>query len=214
MIKLLLVARLTLVRSSLRALLDNSGQVEVVGDAASGKEAIKRIEQLNPQIIVLDMSQPGPVDIDTTVQIHNAHPHVHILGLSLTMEHQDIFGFLRAGASGYLTPNATRDELLTAIQTVVAGRTYLSSSVKDLAAKDYVALARGKGESKLDLLSAREREVLQLIADGHSSAAIARRIHISARTVDTHRHNIMKKLAIHSVAGLTKFAVRHGLSSL
>src|SRR5207302_2757673 len=128
---------------------------------------------------------------------------------------QHLFESLKAGAAGFITKDLTFPELLQAIRTAVASGTYLSPSVADLVLDDYFRRAQARDQgSELEILSNRERQVLQLIAEGNSSAEIAAAIHISARTVETHRHNIMKKLDIHSIAGLTKFAVRHGLSAL
>lgn len=215
MIKALLVEDMTLTRSGFRALLENSGKVEVIGEAADGREAIKLAEKLNPDIILMDVSMPGLNGIEATRQIRAAQPHIRILMLSMHTAGPYVFESLRAGAAGYVLKDATFPELLSAIETVVGGGTYLSPSLTNVAVEDYVRLARGQHDtSELDKLSTREREVLQLIAEGHSSSNIARQLHISARTVDTHRHNIMQKLDIHSVAGLTKFAVRHGLCSL
>jgi DNA-binding NarL/FixJ family response regulator len=215
MIKALLVEDMTLTRSGFRALLEDSGKVEVIGEAADGREAIKLAEKLNPDIILMDVSMPGLNGIEATRQIRAAQPHIRVLMLSMHTAGPYVFESLRAGAAGYILKDATFAELLSAIATVVGGGTYLSPTLTNVAVEDYVRLARGQHDtSELDKLSAREREVLQLIAEGHSSSNIARQLHISARTVDTHRHNIMQKLNIHSVAGLTKFAVRHGLCSL
>jgi DNA-binding NarL/FixJ family response regulator len=215
MLKLLIVEDMTLTRSGLRALLEDTHQVEVIGEAADGREAIKLAEELNPDVILMDVSMPGLNGIEAARQIHAGQPGIRILMLSMYNASQYVFESLRAGASGYCAKDATVTELLKAIQTVASGGTYLSSALTDIAVEDYVRLAQGKHDpSELGKLSAREREVLQLITEGHSSAEIARLLHISARTVDTHRHNIMQKLDIHSVAGLTKFAIRHGLSSL
>jgi DNA-binding NarL/FixJ family response regulator len=142
-------------------------------------------------------------------------PQVRVMMLSMHADRQYIFESLRAGASGYVLKNTALNELLSAIQTVVTGGTFLSGSLADLVMEDYLRRARGNhAETELEKLSAREREVLQLLAEGNSSSEIARRLHISTRTVDTHRQHIMEKLDIHSIAGLTRFAIRHGLSSL
>ncbi len=215
MIKTLLVEDMTLTRTGLRALLESTGEVEVVGEAADGREAVKLAEKLTPELILMDVTMPKLNGIDATRQIHAAQPQVRVLMLSMHSAGSYVFESLRAGAAGYIPKDATASELLTAMRTVVSGGTYLSPALTGVAVQDYVRLARGEHDtSELDKLSAREREVLQLISEGHSSASIARLLHISARTVDTHRHNIMRKLNIHSVAGLTKFAVRHGLCAL
>jgi DNA-binding NarL/FixJ family response regulator len=215
MIKVLLVDDMTLTRSGIRALLEDSGEVEVIGEAGNGREAIKQARKLNPAVILMDVTMPELNGIEATRQIHEAQPDIRILMLSIHTDSQYLFESLRAGAAGYVPKNAAFAELLAAIHTVAAGGTYVSPALAGTALEDYVRLAQGKNEvSELEKLSSREREVLQLIAEGNSSPAIARRLHISSRTVDTHRHNIMQKLAIHSVAGLTKFAIRHGVCSL
>jgi two-component system, NarL family, response regulator LiaR len=215
MIKALLVEDMALTRSGFRALLEDSGKVEVIGEAADGREAVKLAEKLNPDIVLMDVSMPGLNGIEATRQIRAAQPHIRVLMVSMHTAGPYVFESLRAGAAGYVPKDATFPELLSAIEAVAAGGTYLSPSLTNVAVEDYVRLARGQHDtSELDKLSVREREVLQLIAEGHSSSNIARLLHISARTVDTHRHNIMQKLNIHSVAGLTRFAVRHGLCSL
>src|SRR5262249_24401530 len=153
--------------------------------------------------------------IEATRQIRKAMPQVRVMMLSMHADRQYVFESLRAGASGYVLKNAAPTELLSAIQTVMTGGTFLSSSLADLVMEDYLRRARGQHtENDMEKLSARELEVRQLLAEGNSSSEIARRLHISTRTVDTHRQHIMEKLDIHSIAGLTRFAIRHGLTTL
>jgi DNA-binding NarL/FixJ family response regulator len=215
MIKVLLVEDLTLARAGFRALLDTSDELEVVGEAANGREAIRLAKKLNPDVILMDVAMPEMNGIEATVQIHAAQPHIRILMLSMHANRQYLFESLQAGASGFVPKDSAFSDLLKAIRSVVASGTYLSPSLADLVLDDYFRRAQGKNEkSELEILTSREREVLQLIAEGNSSTEIALHMHISARTVDTHRHNIMKKLDIHTIAGLTKFAIRNGLCSL
>jgi two-component system, NarL family, response regulator NreC len=213
--KVLLAEDLTLLRSGVRALLENTGKVQIVGEAADGREALKQAQKLNPDVVLMDVAMPEMNGIEATRQIRKAMPQVRVMMLSMHADRQYIFESLRAGASGYVLKNAALNELLSAIQTVVTGGTFLSGSLADLVMEDYLRRARGHhAETEMEKLSAREREVLQLLAEGNSSSEIARRLHISTRTVDTHRQHIMEKLDIHSIAGLTRFAIRHGLSSL
>src|SRR5580765_1159221 len=213
--KVLLVEDLTLNRSGIKALLEQSGEVQVVGEAADGREAIKLAQKLNPDVVLMDVAMPELNGIEATRQIRKSHPRIHIIMLSIHADRQYIFESLRAGASGYVPKNAAVNELLAAIKSVLSGGTFLSSSLANVVMENYLRRARGDNPlSDLEKLSAREREVLQLIAEGNSSVEIARRLHISARTVDTHRQHVMEKLDIHSIAGLTKFAIRHGLCSL
>src|SRR5262245_45427107 len=215
MIKVLLVEDLTLARAGFRALLDGSKDLEVVGEAANGREAVRLAKKLSPQVILMDIAMPEMNGIEATRQIHVAQPHIRILMLSMHVNRQYLFESLQAGAAGFIPKDSAFSELLAAIHSVVTSGTYLSPPLAHLVLDDYFRRAQGKHEiSELEILSSREREVLQLIAEGNSSADIAQVMHISARTVDTHRHNIMKKLDIHSIAGLTKFAIRNGLCSL
>src|SRR5438270_1082967 len=163
----------------------------------------------------MDVAMPELNGIEASRQIHAAQPQIRILMLSMHTNRQYLFESLRAGAAGFVPKDSAFNELLSAIQTVMTSGTYLSPPLAHLVLDDYFRRAQGKNElSEIEILSNREREVLQLIAEGNSSAEIAQTMHISARTVDTHRHNIMKKLDIHSIAGLTKFAIRHGLCAL
>jgi DNA-binding NarL/FixJ family response regulator len=215
MIKVLLVEDQALPRAGFRALLDTSADLEVVGEAANGREAVRLAKKLNPDVILMDVAMPDMNGIEASRQIHDAQPGIRILMLSMYTNRQYLFESLRAGAAGFVPKDSAFTELLSAIQTVVSSGTYLSPPLAHLVLDDYFRRAQGKDQmSELEILSNREREVLQLIAEGNSSAGIAQQMHISARTVDTHRHNIMKKLDIHSIAGLTKFAIRNGLCSL
>ncbi len=215
MIKVLLVEDLTLARAGLRALLDTSEELEVVGEAANGRDAVKLAKKLNPDVVLMDVAMPEMNGIEATRQIHDAQPNIRVLMLSMYANRQYLFESLQAGAAGFVPKDSAFSELLVAIRAVATNGTYLSPPLSHLVLDDYFRRAQGKNEvSELEILTSREREVLQLIAEGNSSAEIALATHISARTVDTHRHNIMKKLDIHSIAGLTKFAIRHGLCSL
>ena len=215
MIKVLLVEDLTLSRAGIRALLETADTLEVVGEAANGREAVRLAKKLEPDVILMDVAMPEMNGIEATRQIHVEQPQIRILMLSMHTNRQYLFESLQAGAAGFVPKDAAFAELLSAIHAVVANGTYLSPPLAHLVMDDYFRRAQGKNEvSELAVLSGREREVLQLIAEGNSSAEIAQTMHISARTVDTHRYNIMKKLEIHSIAGLTKFAIRNGLCSL
>lgn len=215
MIKVLLAEEMTLVRAGLRALLEQSGQIEVVADTGSNQEVVKLAQQYNPDVIVIGAAKPGANAVESIRRIRAALPCGRIVLLTVDTNGQQVFDALRAGIAGCIVMDATPAELLVALEGVIAGRTYLSPSLNNVAVEDYVRLGQGKHNgSELTTLSAREREVLRLIAEGHSSWIIGQRLFISGRTVDTHRHNIMKKFNIRSVAGLTKLAVRSGLSSL
>ncbi|MDB5291591.1 MAG: two component transcriptional regulator, LuxR family [Phycisphaerales bacterium] len=213
--RVLLVEDHTLVRSGIRSLLDSSPEVKVVGDVKGGREAVEFCQEHRPDLVLTDVEMPALNGIETARQLHALLPELRIVMLSMHDDPQYVFESLKAGASGYVLKDAAFTELLAAIRVVMSGRRYLSPPLADLVMDDYVRRANGEATgTDLDKLSAREREVLQLVAEGRSSAQVAAMIHISVRTVDTHRYNVMQKLGIHSIAGLTKFAIAHGLTSL
>jgi DNA-binding NarL/FixJ family response regulator len=214
-IRALLVEDHTLVRSGIRALLEGSKEVQVVGEAAEGRQAVDLARQLQPELVLMDIAMPELNGVEAARQIRAGLPDVRIVMLSMYADQQYVFESLKAGANGYVLKGSAFAELLTAISTVMGGRNYISPALSDTVMTDYVRRAQGEQrDTELDKLSGREREVLQLIAEGKSSAEVAELLHISVRTVDTHRHNIMTKIDVHSIAGLTKFAIRHGLCVL
>jgi DNA-binding NarL/FixJ family response regulator len=212
----LLVDDHRLVRSGIRSLLEGSAEVRVVGEAANGREALDLCARLQPQVVLTDVEMRELNGIETVRQLHSAQPDLKVIMLSMYGDPQYVLEALRAGARGYVLKDAAFAELLTAIKTVASGRRYFSAPLADHVMEDYVrrAVCGQAVTSDLDKLSAREREVLQLVAEGRSSAQVAAAMHISVRTVDAHRHNVMQKLGIHSIAGLTKFAIVHGITPL
>jgi two-component system response regulator NreC len=214
-IRTLLAEDHTLVRSGVRALLEASKEVSVVGEAEHGRKAVELTRELQPELVLMDIGMPELNGIEAARQIRASMPDTRVIMLSMYQDQQYVFESLKAGANGYVLKAAAFQELLSAIDAVMSGRSYISPALSDNIMTDYVRRAQGdQRDTELDKLSAREREVLQLIAEGKSSAEVAELLHISVRTVDTHRHNIMTKLEIHSIAGLTKFAIRHGLCVL
>jgi DNA-binding NarL/FixJ family response regulator len=215
MLRVLLVEDHTLVRSGIRTLLEASREVEVIGEAADGREAVELARKLQPQVVLMDVAMGELNGIDATRQITAMEPQPRVLILSMHADEQYVFEALKAGAGGYVLKSAAVKELMSALREVAAGRSFVSPSLTRVVLDDYVRRAKGQRTfSEADKLTAREREVLQLIAEGKSSAEVAEVLCISSRTVETHRHNLMEKLGIHSIAGLTKFAIRHGLCSL
>ncbi len=205
----------TMVRAGIRALLDASPELKVVGEASNGREAVEKITELKPQLVLMDVAMAELNGIDAARQIHTNFPETRIIMLSMHEDKQYVFEALKAGATGYVLKSAAFQDLIVAIETVMSNKNYISPSLSDTVMNDYVRRAQGEEKNTaLGRLSGREREVLQLIAEGKSSAEVGVLLHISVRTVDTHRHNIMTKLEIHSIAGLTKFAIRHGLCVL
>ena len=205
----------TLVRSGIRKLIEASPELNVVGEASDGREAVEQIVALKPELVLMDVAMSGLNGIDAARQVHAAAPETRIIMLSMHEDRQYVFESLKAGATGYVLKSAAFQDLMSAIDTVMSNRNYISPALSDLVMNDYIRRAQGEEKAtELGRLSGREREVLQLIAEGKSSAEVGGLLHISVRTVDTHRHNIMTKLEIHSIAGLTKFAIRHGLCVL
>jgi two-component system response regulator NreC len=211
----LLVEDHALVRRGIRTMLEVEADMKVVGECGDGREAVRLFNRLRPDLVLMDVVMPDLNGIETTRQMVASRPGSRIIMLSMHADGQYVVESFRAGASGYVLKDAAFGELLSAIKAVRDGKRYLSPPLSEAALTDYVRATRGeRSVSELDILSNREREVLQLIGEGNSSAEIAGKLEISVRTVETHRQHIMEKLHIHSVAGLTKFAIRHGLCSL
>ena len=205
----------TLVRSGIRALLQAAPNLNVIGEASNGRDAVEQIQKLQPDLVLMDVAMSELNGIDAARQVHAALPSARIIMLSMHEDRQYVFESLKAGATGYVLKSAAFQDLIAAIDTVMSNRNYISPGLSDIVMNDYIRRAQGEEQAtELGRLSGREREVLQLIAEGKSSAEVGDLLHISVRTVDTHRHNIMTKLEIHSIAGLTKFAIRHGLCVL
>lgn len=199
-----------IVRSGLRALLEKQGDIEIVGEAQDGKEAVQLAKDLQPDLVAMDVSMPGLNGIDATRQIREEAPRVKVLALSMHSDRRFVVEMLAAGASGYLPKNCAFEELTRAIRTIGASGFYLSPAL----AVSKADATQPTGGSPGPRLTAREREVLQLIAEGHTTHSIADRLGISVKTVEAHRQHIMDKLQIHSIAELTKYAVREGLTAL
>ena len=213
--RVLLVEDHNLVRCGIRSLLEAEREIEVVGEAGDGRQALELVRALKPHVVLMDVAMGDLNGIDATRLITAEHADVRVLILSMHGDEQYIYEALKAGAKGYVLKSAAVKELTSALRAVAAGKHYVSPSLASVVVDDYVRRAKGEAvPSQADKLTAREREVLQLIAEGHSSAEVAKSLFISVRTVETHRHNIMEKLGIHSIAGLTRFAIRHRLCSL
>jgi DNA-binding NarL/FixJ family response regulator len=204
-----------LVRSGIRALLDAAPDLKVVGEAANGRQAVEMVRTLRPGLVLMDVAMPELNGIEAARQVISENADTKVVMLSMHEDRHYVFESLKAGATGYVLKSAAFQDLIAAISTVMSGKNYISPALSDTVMNDYIRRAQGdEKDTELGRLSGREREVLQLIAEGNSSAEVAEVLRISVRTVDTHRHNIMNKLEIHSIAGLTKFAIRHGLCVL
>jgi DNA-binding NarL/FixJ family response regulator len=203
-----------IMREGLCALIRGLKDMEVVGEAPDGRTAARLARDLSPDLVIMDISMPDLNGIDATRQILHDNPDVKIIALSMHADKRFIAEMFKAGASGYLLKDAAFEELQRAIETVLTNRTYLCSRIAGLVVKDY---AEGKPQAKpagSSELTPRERETLQLFAEGNTTKQIAVRLHVSVKTVETHRRNIMQKLHTDSIAELTKYAIREGLTSL
>lgn len=212
--KILIVDDHAIVRQGLRALIDKEEDMEVIAEAATGSEAIRLSGECRPDVIVMDISMPDVNGIDATKIITGASPEVHVLALSMESDRRFVVEVLKAGANGYVLKDAAFAELATAIRAVAANETYLPPRVTSLLIKEYLQRIPDEVPATYENLSLREREILQLIADGSNAKEIAFAFGVSVKTVENQRHSIMKKLDLFSIAELTKYAVRQGLTSL
>jgi DNA-binding NarL/FixJ family response regulator len=202
----------TLVRAGLRKLVESMAGMEVVGEADDGLALIALAERLQPNLILMDIAMPGLNGLEATLRVQKVSPETKVLILSMHQNEEYVRQALRHGASGYMLKDAAPMELELALKAVLRGETYLSPAVSKGVVSDYVQRLRGD-EPQGTQLTPRQREVLQLVAEGHSTKEIARRLDLSVKTVDTHRSQLMKQLDIHEVAGLVRYAMRMGLIS-
>ena len=213
-IKVLLVDDHALIREGLRSLLEKQPDVQVVGEAEDGRRAHELVAELSPDIVIMDVTMPRLGGIEATRQITSEFPSVKVIALSIHSKRRFVADMLSAGAAGYILKECLFDELVQAIQAVAAGGRYLSPRITDVVVDDYVKRLSGGAESPLASLTGREREVLQLVAEGKSTKQIAVELHVSTKTIEANRRQIMEKLDMHSVADLTKYAIREGITAL
>jgi DNA-binding NarL/FixJ family response regulator len=200
-----------IVRDGLAALLRTHPDIEIVGMAASGSEAVDQVKQLRPRVVILDISMPNLDGIEAARQIHLALPKTAILMLSMHASMPYVVQALEAGARGYLLKESASEEVIDAVRAVNGGERYLSRKVAEIVAQ---GIGERKAASAIETLSRREREVLRLVADGYSSASIGELLHLSPKTVDSYRSRLMQKLGVGQLAGLIKFAIQHGVTTL
>jgi DNA-binding NarL/FixJ family response regulator len=214
-IKILLADDHTIVRKGIRSLLDEEAGLEVVGEAEDGRETLEKVEQLSPDIVLMDSTMPILNGLEATRQINKRFPQVKVLVLTMHTNEEYIYQFLQAGASGYIVKQAAPKELVSAIEAVHRGDYFLSPAIARMVVEEYVRQVKDTDpEDRYDQLTDREREVLQLIVEGFSNREIAEQLHISLKTAGVHRINLMHKLDIHNVTELTKYAIRKGIISL
>ncbi len=203
--RILLVDDHALVRAGFRALLATFDDVEVIGEASDGNEALLRIEAVHTDVVLMDISMPGLNGIEATRRIAKLRPHPHVLVLTMHGDREYVRAALAAGASGYLLKTAERSELAAALGALARSKGWVSPSIASVVIDDIARVEKAPEHSPL---TPRQREVLQLIAEGHPTKEIARRLHLSVKTVETHRAQIMQRLDIHHIAGLVQYAIR------
>jgi DNA-binding NarL/FixJ family response regulator len=203
-----------IVREGLRHLLEKRTDFKVVAEAPDGESAVRLAKELSPDVVILDISMPGLNGIEATRRILAERPGVKVLALSMHSDRRFVIETLKAGASGYVLKDSAFDELARAIEVVMARGAFLSPAITEMVVRDYVTQAGVDDAAAFSVLTPREREVLQLMAEGESTKAIAGRLAVSVKTVETYRQQIMEKLDLHSVAELTKYAIREGLTEL
>jgi DNA-binding NarL/FixJ family response regulator len=213
-IRILLADDHGIIREGLRSLLEKEPEMEIIGEAEDGRKALSLVRELTPDVIVMDISMPNLNGVDATRQIVDQFPKVRVIALSMHSNRRFVADMLRAGASGYILKECLFDELVQAIRLVAAGDSYLSPIITGVVVDDYVEHLSAAAESPLSVLTEREHEVLQLLAEGRSTKQIALELHVSTKTIEANRRRIMEKLNIHSVAELTKYAIREGLTAL
>ena len=199
----------TLVRAGLVTLINRMPDAEVVGEAGDGRELLKLVRELQPDVALMDIAMPGLNGLEAAERVHNDYPKIKVVILSMHANEEYVAQALKAGASGYLLKDAATAELEMALKVVAQGQFYLSPSISRQVVDSYLH----GGPTGLDLLSPRQREILQLIAEGKSTREIAELLHLSVKTVETHRAQLMDRLDIHDTAGLVRYALRKGLIS-
>ncbi|RFB73249.1 MULTISPECIES: response regulator transcription factor [unclassified Herbaspirillum] len=202
----------TIVRDGLAVMLQVHSDITVVGSGSDGRQAVKEIEQLHPDVVIMDIAMPNLNGIEAALLLRDVAPAVKTIMLSMYATKEHIFRALQAGARGYLLKNSAGSELVNAIRIVQSGQRYLSQKISDTVVDDYLLESRAAGP--LDALSTREREVLQLVAEGHSSAQVAAMLSLSPKSIETYRSRLMQKIGVSDLPSLVKFSIHHGLISL
>ncbi len=201
----------TLVREGVRMILAKEPDIEVVGEASDGQEALGLVDTLHPDVVIMDISMPGMGGIEATQRLQERHPKVAVLALTMHEDESYVFRLLRAGASGYVLKRAAAQDLLQAVRAAARGESFLYPSVARKVVEDYLKrVEAGEDRERYDGLTEREKEILTLIAQGSSNQQIAEKLFISIKTVQTHRAHIMEKLNLHDRTALVRYAIRKG----
>ena len=209
MIKVLLADDHSIVRAGLRRIIEESGDMEVVAEAADGRDALRKVRESNPDVAVIDISMPGLDGLEVIGRLRDENPDLPVLILTMHEEEQYVLRATEAGAKGYLTKRSAPEQLVKAVRKVHSGGRYITDEVAEMLAQRY---ARGtKGKSLLDTLSPRELQVLRRLAQGHTNREIAEDYHISVKTVDTYRFRLLRKLNLRNNADLSRFAIQNQL---
>lgn len=211
-IRILLCDDHLLIRASLKSLIGEFPSIQVVGEAGDGREALEHAGKLQPHVVLMDIAMPGLNGLEATRRLVKDFPQVRVVMLSMHADESHVLQALRAGASGYVLKGSAPRELEMAIEAVARGEIFLSPAISKHVIDVYLNRAEGQTNS-LDLLTPRQREILQLIAEGKSSKQIAQLLDASVKTIESHRASLMERLDIHDVAGLVRYAIRHGLVS-
>jgi DNA-binding NarL/FixJ family response regulator len=213
-LKILIADDHRIIREGLRALIDKENDLEVVAEAGNGKEAIQLAHAHRPDLVVMDISMPEMNGIEATRRIVAELQDIRILALSMETDRRFVVEVLKSGATGYVLKDAAFSELANAIRTVAANETYLSGRISELLIREFIQKIPEAASITYETLSSREREILQLIADGKNLKELAFTFDVSLKTIENQRHSIMKKLNLYSIAELTKYAIREGLTAL
>lgn len=212
-VRVLIVDDHEIMREGMCALLRKCDDIEVAGQAADGRVAVELVNELHPDVVIMDIGMPNLNGIDAARQMVESHPELKILALSTHSEGNIVAKMIKAGAAGYMLKESAFSELQDGIATMLEGRTFLCSRISKIVFSDYITMITNPKWAENDGLSSREREVLQLVAEGHTTKEIAKTLKLSPKTVDSHREHIMEKLSIRNIAGLTKYALREGLTT-